>query len=161
MPAHYVCTVTLATDPAQSLIQNQVSLIPQHACPRCAQKEVEAFYIKGGYLLPKFHQAYWLGFNTTSWPNFTQVDRSFTTQYRAWGTYSSPQGSRVEPNNLFEPEWCLSTNSSQATKNVWGYQDTVCTSKFVAMCRNISEWRVSCAGQEYVRHCCQCCTMSL
>lgn len=108
---------------------------------------MENFYIKGGYLLPKFHQAYWLGFNISSnWPNFTQIDRTFTTKYRNWGTYSSPQVNKAEPNNLMEPEWCLATNYSQAVRNAWGYQDTMCTSKFVAMCRNISEWPTRLAG---------------
>jgi hypothetical protein len=50
------------------------------------QKEVEAFYLKGGYLLPKFHVNYWIGFTASSWPNFTQIDRTFTTRYRNWGT---------------------------------------------------------------------------
>ena len=44
------------------------------------------FYIKGGYLLPKFHQNYWIGFQASSWPTFQQIDRTFTTKYRNWGT---------------------------------------------------------------------------
>jgi hypothetical protein len=121
--------------------------------PFPTQKEVENFYITGGYLLPKFHQAYWLGFNTSSnWPDFTQIDRTFATMYRNWGTYSNGQVNKAEPNNLMEPEWCLATNYSQAVRNAWGYQDTVCTSKFAAMCRNISEWPTRLAeGQRWPR----------
>ena len=97
------------------------------------------FYIKGGYLLPKFHMSYWLGFNTTSWPSFTQIDRTFRAPYRNWGTHVSAAGARVEPNNLNDPEWCLATNYSQALKNAWGYMDTSCNTKYIFMCRNISE----------------------
>ena len=106
------------------------------------------FYIKGGYLLPKFHMNYWLGFNTTQWPSFLQQDRTFTTKYRNWGTYNDGGVARVEPNNVDDPEWCLSTNYSESVKNAWGYQDTRCTNSFIFMCRAISA-QIQAAG-----HCC-------
>jgi hypothetical protein len=91
---------------------------------------------------------YWLGFNTTQWPSFLQQDRTFTTKYRNWGTFVSDAGSRVEPNNVDDPEWCLSTNYSESVKNAWGYQDTRCTNSFIFMCRAISA-QIQAAG-----HCC-------
>jgi hypothetical protein len=56
------------------------------------------FYVKRGFLLPKFHNNYWLGLNTSSTNgNWAQMDRTFTSKYRLWGTYIgelllSPEG---------------------------------------------------------------------
>ena len=48
------------------------------------------FYIKRGFLLPKYHGNYWLGLNTTSTNgNWTQMDRTFNSKYRLWGTFIS------------------------------------------------------------------------
>ena len=48
------------------------------------QYDVEQFYIRGGYLLPKFHELYWIGYATLrgQHPEFSWTDGSAKTKYR-------------------------------------------------------------------------------
>jgi hypothetical protein len=51
------------------------------------QYDVEQFYIRGGYLLPKFHEFYWIGFATLrgQHPEFSWTDGNAKTKYRRCG----------------------------------------------------------------------------
>jgi hypothetical protein len=61
------------------------------------QYDVEQFYIRGGYLLPKFHEFYWIGFATLrgQHPEFSWTDGNAKTKYRRCGWL--PLLGRMEP----------------------------------------------------------------
>lgn len=92
--------------------------------------EVESYFIVSGYLMPSYHQMYWLGARSDvqRYPNFTWTDRSpgiYQGTYQHWGR----MGSVPEPNNaVFPPEFCVVANWSQSYGNPrrWGWSDVNC-----------------------------------
>jgi hypothetical protein len=104
------------------------------------QNEVEAFFASNGYLLPTFHQAYWLGLQIREGSAaFSFLDASIKTSYLNWGLYltGAPGESFQEPNSLFGEEKCAAANYSQlaGVPPAWGYADWVCEEKYVSICR--------------------------
>jgi hypothetical protein len=50
------------------------------------QAEVELWYSRGTWLLPKYHETYWMGYNTAKgWPTFAPVDSTVKSSYAHWG----------------------------------------------------------------------------
>ena len=51
------------------------------------QYDVEQFYIRNGYLLPKFHEFYWIGLATLrgQHPEFSWTDGNARTKYKRCG----------------------------------------------------------------------------
>ena len=74
------------------------------------QVDVEGFFVSNGYLLPKFHKLYWMGFNALDWGAWGWIDPtagSFkSAAYKHWGL--------DEPNNEPPMQLCGAANSSQA-----------------------------------------------
>ena len=55
---------------------------------RAEQNEVEQWLVRGTWLLPPFHQTYWIGYSTyNSWPNFKPIDGTVKMGYTNWGTF--------------------------------------------------------------------------
>jgi hypothetical protein len=100
------------------------------------QQEVEAWFTKQGVLIPSYHQLYWLGLTTYNWPNFQTLDKSL------------PQPSRLSYTHWAESEpkdgqQCAGAHVNLAYGNAWGWMDADCSSKGVALCRALSEFRMA------------------
>jgi hypothetical protein len=108
------------------------------------QAEVEQYYTSQGILLPAYHTFYWMGLNTSSWPNFTWLDRSLAPDYNStythWGLSPTP-----EPNNRPNPpELCAGANISQAfstlpNNSAWGWSDANCSLSYNFICKILRE----------------------
>ena len=105
-------------------------------------------------MLPSYHTFYWMGLNTSSWPDFTWIDDSpapdYNSSYTHWGLSPSP-----EPNNRPNPpENCAGANISTAFSSLangshaaWGWADANCSLGFNFMCKimrktSMLPWRV-------------------
>jgi hypothetical protein len=128
------------------------------------QAEVEQHYADLGYLLPSFHQGYWLGYHNPSkdgttwqWVDHTLASLNGTTapasagsaspstssSYTHWGTpqQSSSSTSRAaEPNNAAGDEFCALASFPLAygpppRPVAAGWADTTCSQPHLAMCR--------------------------
>jgi hypothetical protein len=98
---------------------------------------VERYMIEQGYLIPSFHQSYWIGLNTTtpgkgSGANWTWVDFSdppALTTYIAWGA--------EQPDDLEPPSACSQAASEYlgGDPEVWQWDDVQCATKSIAICR--------------------------
>jgi hypothetical protein len=52
------------------------------------QAEVESWFTAGTWLLPSYHQTYWIGYSTNrTWPNFNPIDGTVKKGYANWGTF--------------------------------------------------------------------------
>jgi hypothetical protein len=102
------------------------------------QQEVEALLIDSGWLLPGFHSAYWLGYqsNASYVSTFVALDSSVKAKsnYTNWGSYMP--GNISEPNNLlYPPETCSVANHTQRANGTWRWSDTGCGLRFAYVCR--------------------------
>ena len=93
--------------------------------------EVEQHFIEKGYLLPKYHKAYWNGLRASQWPTFNWIDATANrTDYKLWGQL---------PDGSFEPKDKLKTcgvgNYSLTRLNAWGWASENCNSPLPFMCR--------------------------
>jgi hypothetical protein len=101
------------------------------------QQEVEAYYISQGFLLPAYHDNYWIGASTTPtlWPKFSWSERLVPAPgsgaYQHWGR---PEGGIPEPNQA-RTGLCAVANASISYTNAWGWADAVCNSTQVFVCR--------------------------
>ena len=105
--------------------------------PRCAQTEVETYYITNGLFYPSFMPAYWLGLKVepAAWPRFQWISNSIPVPgpqtYEHWGLSESYR----EPDNRGGNEYCGVANYSQAYSNAWGWADSNCTMTLPFICR--------------------------
>ncbi len=101
------------------------------------QQEVEGYYLRQGYLLPTYHENYWLGLNTSAgaWPRFNWTERTVAPPgsgaYQHWGR---PEGGVPEPNNN-RVGLCGVANASLSYTNAWGWADTMCNMTNAFICR--------------------------
>jgi hypothetical protein len=101
------------------------------------QQEVEGYYLRQGYLLPTYHDNYWMGLNTSSsnWPRFNWTERTIRSPgsgaYQHWGR---PEGGVPEPNNN-RVGLCAVCNASLSYTNAWGWADTMCNMTNAFICR--------------------------
>jgi hypothetical protein len=113
------------------------------------QAEVEGYFISNGYLMPTYHQIYWMGANVSDaiyWPDFSWVDPytpgPVNSSYEHWGRFQP--GQETEPNFNYNapPELCAVGNYSQAYFNplAWGWADDNCNNKHPFMCKMLREW---------------------
>jgi hypothetical protein len=103
------------------------------------QTEVEAYFIKQGYLLPKYHQSYWMGLRATQWPNFAWIDNTVRkTSYQHWGQY--PDGSR-EPKS--RQNTCGAGSYALADEEAWGWSAQSCSQGMPYMCRIIQPGNIT------------------
>ena len=97
------------------------------------QQEVEAAFVYDGGLIPRYHQAYWLGLssNATLWPTFSWLERTTPPlagrAYQHWGV--------AEPNNAMEAEFCGVANYSMAYGAAFGWQDSICERVLPYVCK--------------------------
>ena len=124
-------------------------LLPASTCSVREQREVEQYYIKNGYLFPKYHQFYWLGLSTLttepqefSWLDPTSGQLS-STAYQHWGQGApgNPPDMGSEPNNYLGDEKCGGANYSQSYDDAWGWSDEQCGTRAIFMCRLIGGHR--------------------
>jgi hypothetical protein len=109
-----------------------------------------------GYLLPSYHQFYWLGLSTPQWPEWAWADRLATAQssYQHWGSYQLGPAGAASPRLVSEPDAlydnqpldCAGANASQAYSAggagvglAWGWADDACGALHVYMCRQAGE----------------------
>ena len=110
------------------------------------QAEVEQFYTKRGFLLPKFHQIYWMGLRVNgSRPKFGWLDPtvdppSYRT-YSHWGTNATTN--MTEPQEQTPPESCGAARYYLGfdTPFAWGWADEPCNQTYIFMCRITRAWR--------------------
>jgi hypothetical protein len=111
------------------------------------QQHVERYFLDNGFLLPGYHQLYWMGLQvplalTTRWPNFTWVDQNqaiYNLNYQNWGYLLHRSGfKQLEPNNLVPVEMCAGSNVTVMMENPggWagGWADHNCTERYVSIC---------------------------
>jgi hypothetical protein len=103
------------------------------------QTGIEQHFIKQGYLLPKYHRAYWLGLRATQWPSFAWIDKTAaTTNYRNWGQHSD--GS-FEPKDKLRT--CGAGNFSMVRQSAWGWAGESCNTALPFMCRLIKPGNIT------------------
>ena len=95
------------------------------------QSEVEQYFVKEGYLLPKYHQGYWLGLRAAQWPTFQWIDvTAGQSNYKHWGQL---------PDGSYEPKHRLNTcgagNYSLLDLSAWGWSGENCNRALPYMCR--------------------------
>jgi hypothetical protein len=127
------------------------------------QVEVESFFVGSGFLLPLFHQFYWMGLdsNKKDWPRFRWMDRAIPgpseDNYRHWG--------KLLPDGVPEPNsqaYCAVANFTTSYGGCAGWCDTDCTrTKAVFMCKK--QGNAGCAGRaaaapDFVG-CSRCCSL--
>ncbi len=101
------------------------------------QAEVEDFYINNGWLLPTYHQNYWIGLQTNAWPAFVWDNGAPAPSNETYSHWGIGSDSIQEPNNTLGNENCVVANFSQTfdTPAAWGWADTQCDQRFSFMCR--------------------------
>ena len=93
------------------------------------QTEVETYFIRQGYLLPKYHKSYWMGLRATQWPNFAWIDNTVNkTSYQHWGQYIEGELIQPEPNNF---ENCAGGNFTQSYGKAAGWDDQNCDTEYI------------------------------
>ena len=95
------------------------------------QSEVEQYFIRQGYMLPKYHRGYWLGLRASQWPTFQWLDATAArTSYQHWGQL--PDGSREPKQRL---STCGAGNYSLVEASAWGWSGENCNRALPYMCR--------------------------
>jgi hypothetical protein len=134
--AFKIFTNATSFDHAEKACNTQGGHLASYATPG-EQAEVERYMVEQGYLIPSFHQSYWIGLNTTapgasSRNNWTWVDCSeppSMTTYTAWGP--------GQPDNLEPPSACGQANHEflGGDPEVWQWDDVQCSGRAIAVCR--------------------------
>lgn len=111
---------------------------------------MERYFVEQGYLIPSFHQSYWIGLNTTvpgtnnrdnwTWIDYAEPPSDLT--YIAWGD--------DQPDNAEGPAACAAASHEMAggDPSVWQWDDTSCGANHVAICRLTRE-----AAARFCTHC--------
>lgn len=103
------------------------------------QTEVESYFIRQGYLLPKYHNSYWMGLRAAQWPSFAWIDNTVNqTSYQHWGQY--PDGSK-EPKN--RQNTCGAGSYALTDEEAWGWTAHSCSQGMPYMCRIIKPGNIT------------------
>jgi hypothetical protein len=94
-----------------------------------------------GYLMPTYHQNYWMGLVSTVPQKFSLIDITLPNltsagAYKNWGRIKPVTGA-MEPDSAFPPENCAVANwtERQGSPEAWGWADTSCMGTWASICR--------------------------